>query len=234
MMKDSTSILIVDDEQSVCDLLNEELSEKGYSCETVQDSQDALDKLRTGFYDVALLDIRLPGISGIDLLREVKNSTKTVIIMITALSDANTIIESMKLGASDYLVKPFNLESVHASIRNALSNGLGSRYSKPTDVTPRKDSEDCEIKKLDAITRGIEIKLDIMNNRSEFITSHTVKVARELGISERQIEIWVKRRDRHLKTHELVIQKFSESALAQYAFGTTSEYMADPALLNED
>jgi DNA-binding response OmpR family regulator len=179
------------------------------------------------------LDIKLPGISGVDLLRELGCSTKTVIIMITALSDANTIIESMKLGARDYLVKPFDLESMHDSIEAALSNRLGSRCSEPANA-PKDNDKDREMNKLDAIARGIEIKLDIIDNRSEFIMYHTIKTARELGITERQIEIWTKRRYARLKTHELTIQRFSESALAQYAFGTTSEYLADPEFLNKD
>ncbi len=121
MVSKKPNVLIVDDEQVVCDLLHDELSERGYLCTTVLSGDDALGKLAKQDFDVVLLDIRLPGMSGMEVLREIwLNHGNTATIMITAVNDVDTAVEAMKLGASDYIVKPFDLDRVNTSIRAAL------------------------------------------------------------------------------------------------------------------
>ena len=114
-------VLIVDDEQVVCDLLHDDLSDRGYLCATALNGDEALKNLAKQDFDVVLLDIRLPGMSGMEVLREIwLNHSKTATIMITAVNDVDTAVEAMKLGASDYIVKPFELDRVDASIRTTL------------------------------------------------------------------------------------------------------------------
>ena len=121
MTKKKPSVLIVDDEQVVCDLLHEELSDRGYLCTTALNGDDTFANLAKQDFDVILLDIRLPGMSGMEVLREIwLYHSSTTTIMITAVNDVATAVEAMKLGASDYIVKPFNLDRVDTSIRNAL------------------------------------------------------------------------------------------------------------------
>jgi len=114
------SVLIVDDESVVCDVLYDGLSERGYLCTTVLNGNEALAKLATEDFNVVLLDIRLPGMSGMEVLWEIwLKQGNTATIMITAVNDVNTAVKAMKLGASDYLVKPFDLDRVETSIRTA-------------------------------------------------------------------------------------------------------------------
>ena len=171
-----TSVLIVDDEQVVCEFLDDELSERGYLCTTALDGNAALAELETGHFDVVLLDIRLPGISGMEVLREVLVRHRNIaIIMVTAINDVDTAVEAMKLGASDYIVKPFDPDAVEASIRGA---------AKTRRTSGRHLSE------MDAIASGVKVLLDPYLGYSEMVTQRTVDIARRLGIDEEQIQTW--------------------------------------------
>ena len=122
-------VLIVDDEQVVCDLLSEELTERGYLCTAVLSGQEALAKTKEEHFDLVLLDVRLPGMSGMEVLRKLSEERPSFpVIMITALNDASTAVEAMKLGAYDYIVKPFDLGQVESCMRRALKQrGAKSR-----------------------------------------------------------------------------------------------------------
>ncbi len=176
MVSQKPRILVVDDEQVVCDLLREELSERGYLCTTVLSGDDALTKLATEDFNVVLLDIRLPGMSGMEVLREMwLDHGNTATIMITAVNDVTTAVEAMKLGAADYIVKPFNLDKVNASIRTVLET---QQVSKPST-------------QMDAIARGVETKLVPFSAYSKVVTQRATDIARQLGIAEAEIQRWV-------------------------------------------
>ena len=176
MVDKKTSVLIIDDEQVVCDLLYDELNERGYLCTTALNGNDALANLATQDFDVALVDIRLPGMSGMEVLREIwLNHENTATIMITAVNDVDTAVKAMKLGASDYIVKPFNLDRVNASIRTALETKQATK-KPPTE--------------MDAIARGVEATLDLFSSYSKIVTQRTVDIARHLGIAEEKIQRW--------------------------------------------
>ncbi len=170
------SILIVDDEQVVCDLLHDELSDRGYLCTTALNGDEALKNLAKQDFDVVLLDIRLPGMSGMEVLREIwLNHINTATIMITAVNDVDTAVEAMKLGASDYIVKPFELDRVDTSIRTALET---------------KQTAEKSLAEMEAIARGVEAKLDPFSAYSKVVTQRTIEIARHLGIAEEEIQRW--------------------------------------------
>ena len=176
MVNKKPSVLIVDDEQVVCDVLYEELSERDYLCATALSGKDALAKLATEDFAVVLLDIRLPGMSGMEVLREIwLNHSNAATIMITAVNDVSTAVEAMKLGASDYLVKPFDLDRVATSIHTALETKQAAQKS-PTEI--------------DAIARGVEVKLDPFPAFSRVVTERTIDIARQLDIAEAEIQQW--------------------------------------------
>jgi DNA-binding NtrC family response regulator len=176
MTPKNPKVLIVDDEQVVCNLLREELSERGYLCTAVLSGNDALVKLAKEDFDVVLLDIRMPGMPGMDVLRETwLNHSHTAVIMITAVNDADTAVQAMKLGASDYIVKPFDLGRIDTSIRAALK-------SKP--ATDKSSAA------MDAIARGVEAKLDPVSSYSKMVTQGTIDITRKLGISDKETQKW--------------------------------------------
>ncbi len=120
-MPEEKDILVVDDEPLIRDILVRKLTSSGYRPVAVENAFEALDKMREKPFPVILSDIMMPGIDGIELLKKVRSGyPDTAVVMITAVSNANAAIEALKEGASDYLIKPFNLEEIVMSIANAL------------------------------------------------------------------------------------------------------------------
>ncbi len=116
----SYSIFIIDDEETIRDGLTMAL-DSDYKIHSFSNAEDALEKIPSLLPDLILLDIGLPGMSGIDALGKIKGIFPDIpVIMITAYEDVHTVISAMKLGAYDYVVKPIQMEGLEATIRNAL------------------------------------------------------------------------------------------------------------------
>ena len=234
MVDENPQVLIVDDEAVVCSMLYDELSERGYLCTTAFNGNDALDKLVTKDFDVVLLDIKLPGISGMEVLRKMQsNHPNTAAIMITGINDVDVAAVTMKLGASDYIVKPFDLDRVNASICTVLETRKhhctgGGEEDKP--VVEEFSSE------MDAIARGVEVKLDLLVGYSEKVTQRTIELARQLGIAEEEIQRWAAVRARleaeRNRSITASLDKLRESPLAQCVMGMTDPHQ-HPSSLNE-
>ena len=114
-------ILIVDNEKSMRDFLSIVLKKEGYWVETAEDGDHALKCFEKDIFDLVLTDIKMPRVSGLELLKALKSvSSETVIVMMTAFASTETAIEAMKEGAYDYLTKPFQIDEVKLIIKNAL------------------------------------------------------------------------------------------------------------------
>ncbi|WP_419888664.1 response regulator transcription factor [Neobacillus niacini] len=115
------SILVVEDEEKIARVLELELEYEGYEVTKALDGLDALEAYRTGNWDLILLDVMLPGLSGIELLRRIrKNDRLTPVILLTAKSSVEDKVSGLDLGANDYITKPFHIEELLARIRAAL------------------------------------------------------------------------------------------------------------------
>lgn len=113
-------VLIADDEESIRMVLGTALSQAGHEVETVATGGDALNALTDGDFDVAILDIRMPDLSGLDVLERIRATDKPVImIVVTAQNTMANAIEAMKRGAFNYLTKPFDLDEVRALVTRA-------------------------------------------------------------------------------------------------------------------
>jgi putative PEP-CTERM system response regulator len=120
MMNNKPLILIVDDEESLRHSMRMALEGK-YAVETAKDGKTALDIVKEKPVDVALLDIRLPEVDGIEVLKQIREIDETIpVIMITAVITVNTAVEAMKIGAYDYITKPFNIDELQILITKAL------------------------------------------------------------------------------------------------------------------
>lgn len=114
-------ILVVEDEEKIARLLELELEFEGYTVTKAEDGIEALEKFRTGEWDLILLDVMLPGIDGIEVLRRIrKTDPVTPIIMLTAKSSVDDKVTGLDLGANDYVTKPFSIEELLARIRACL------------------------------------------------------------------------------------------------------------------
>ncbi len=119
-------ILVIDDEPVICDGCRLPLADQGFVVDTCQSGTKGLEMLLGGEYDLALLDMKLPDMNGMEILRHVKNEKPGIyIIVMTGYSTVQNAVEAMKLGAVDYLAKPFKLGQLVDRVRAALSQDDG-------------------------------------------------------------------------------------------------------------
>ncbi|MGZ3745305.1 MAG: sigma-54-dependent transcriptional regulator, partial [Pseudobdellovibrionaceae bacterium] len=114
-------ILVVDDEESIREFLEIMLKKEGYEITLAEDGQKAKDLLAKKSFDMVISDLQMPHVTGIELLKHVKETAPEIVfMMITAFGTAETAVEAMKMGAYDYITKPFKIDEVRLNIHNAL------------------------------------------------------------------------------------------------------------------
>jgi two-component system, NtrC family, response regulator AtoC len=110
-------ILVIDDEKVIRDVLEAFLAKKGYEVVSASSAEEGIEKLKTEKPKVILLDIRMPGMSGVDAIKRIREIDKDVgILMATAVLDEEIARQTIKLGASDYIIKPFDLNYLEKSL----------------------------------------------------------------------------------------------------------------------
>ncbi len=123
-MTEQAKILVVDDEKLICMSLRNRLAKEGYEVLTAASGEEGLEAVRDESPDLILLDIKLPQADGIEVLKEVKAIDPAIsVIMITAYGNVETAVTAIKLGASDYINKPFNMDEVAVIVKNVLETG---------------------------------------------------------------------------------------------------------------
>ena len=115
-----TKILLVDDEVRMLDLLELYLEPRGFLCDKVNSGEAALEKIKSNKYEVVLLDVMMPVISGFQVCKLVRTFSTVPIIMLTAREAKEDVVKGLKLGADDYITKPFNEEELVARIHSVL------------------------------------------------------------------------------------------------------------------
>ena len=116
-----TGILVVDDEPAIRDLLQEGLKDSGYSCTIASNGYEALDRLKEREFSLVLSDIDMPRMDGVKLLQALQEGHPDIeVVMITGVVDVEVALQAIRMGASDYLTKPFNLEEVRFTIQKVL------------------------------------------------------------------------------------------------------------------
>ena len=153
-MPDQT-ILIVDDEPQIRRVMRTTLSSHGYSIIEAKSGEEALGLIRSEHADLIVLDVNLPGISGLDTCREIRASSDVPIIMLTVRNSERDKVQALDAGADDYVVKPFGVEELMARIRAAL------RRAGPGDAIPAFVSDDLVIdfEKRAVTVKGAPVKL---------------------------------------------------------------------------
>lgn len=136
MIRIPTRVLLVDDEQDFVEILTMRLEEAGEQVTPAYNGQECLEKLAAKEFDVVILDIKMPGMDGIQTLRNIKSSHPLVeVILLTGHGSTETAVEGMKLGAYDYLLKPADFEDLAAKL-------VGARK--------KKDEQDERIRQAEA------------------------------------------------------------------------------------
>jgi DNA-binding response OmpR family regulator len=143
-----SNILIVEDDKEINQLLRKILEENGYKVESAFTGIDVMNMLRVNSYDCVLLDIMLPFKSGDEILRELRSFSDTPAIMITAKDLTRTKVDLLRLGADDYITKPFDIDEVLARIEAVIRR---YRQATPSKTLSYRDIQiDCEAKRVTA------------------------------------------------------------------------------------
>jgi len=118
------SILIVDDDINLCTVLSEELNAIGYEANYLTEGEEVAKVLETGKIDLLLLDLKMPGTDGFKVLQKINNNHNShpKIIVLTAYADVKSAIESARLGASDFISKPYDFDELLITIRKVLQS----------------------------------------------------------------------------------------------------------------
>ncbi|MBI3578916.1 MAG: response regulator [Ignavibacteriales bacterium] len=121
-MAEKNRILVVDDEDALRTVLSSELEGEGYKVNTAGDGAEAITILKSQAFDLILLDIKMPNVDGFEVLKFVKdNHPTTKVIMLTGFADLKNAIESKKLGAEDFVSKPYDLVDLLTTVERVLS-----------------------------------------------------------------------------------------------------------------
>jgi response regulator RpfG family c-di-GMP phosphodiesterase len=197
------SVLIVDDEATVCSVLAKTLSREGFICSTVYDAQGALVMLRQNKFDAVISDLRMPGISGLELLKRCHSEyPHTAFLVVTAVDDVHVGIEAMKLGAVDYLVKPFQAQAVGRSVERALRTqrlelevekyrrGLEEMVEQRTSQlkTALGKIEETYDETLEALGGALDLRDTETAGHSRRVTLYTLKVAQAMDYSGEKLK----------------------------------------------
>src|ERR1700761_3582944 len=124
-------VLLVDDDRELCQMLSEYLDAEHFDVKSVHDGSDALSELQSGEFEIVILDVMLPSVGGLDVLRKLGADCTTPILMLTARGDDVDRIVGLELGADDYLSKPFNPRELVARIR-AILRRISARNARPS------------------------------------------------------------------------------------------------------
>jgi two-component system, OmpR family, response regulator CpxR len=127
-------VLIIDDDEELCELVEEYLSAEGFEVEAVHDGEAGLAAASDGNFDLAILDVMLPGLNGFDVLRQLRERSAMPVLMLTARGDEMERIVGLEIGADDYLSKPFNPRELTARLKAILRRTGGENGDAPEKI----------------------------------------------------------------------------------------------------
>jgi putative two-component system response regulator len=196
-------ILVVDDEVTIRDLLSQFLSAQGFECHTADSGQSALGEIQQSRFDLVISDIRMPAVTGLELLEHVHEHHPTLpVIMITAVADLETAVDAMKQGAADYITKPFDLKKVVGSVQNALQTRVrrlqdDQLQSRLQDMVQSKSyALDSALRSLnvqrdmtlEALVRALDARESETRCHSLRVQSYALRLARQFDLTGQALE----------------------------------------------
>ena len=198
----SPHILIVDDEVEITEILADLLSEE-YECLRAASAEEALAHLHNGEFQLVISDITMPGMSGLDMIPHVKDlSPDTVVVMISGMQTVESAIGALRLGAFDYLMKPFDLRQVEAVVKRALEHHdlvvAKRRYENHLEelVEQRTVELDKALNSLEgayrstlkALTAALETRDSETHGHSERVVTYSLRLGREYGLTSAEMK----------------------------------------------
>jgi two-component system alkaline phosphatase synthesis response regulator PhoP len=146
-------ILVVDDEGAIRYSISKTLQRVGYQVHTAASGEEALEMMQFQDYDVVLTDIRMPGLTGVELLAQIKKQAPdAVVILLTGYASLETAVESLRLGAHDYLVKPSSSQNIRQSVAEGIERARNMRHRRVLLQTIRSNVEELTGERIDENT----------------------------------------------------------------------------------
>jgi len=197
-----SQILIVDDEPELTAILSDLFSGE-HDCTTAGMAEEALQQLAKSDYELVVSDITMPGMSGLDMIPHVKSiSPNSVVVMISGMQTVESAIDALRLGAFDYVMKPFDLRQVEAVVKRALEHQdlivAKQRYEDHLEELVEQRTaeldralnslEDAYRSTLKALTAALETRDLETHGHSERVVSYSLRLGREYGLDSRRIK----------------------------------------------
>jgi putative two-component system response regulator len=194
---DGRRILVVDDEEHVRSIIRERLEIAGYGVTEAGNGREALEKTESGLYAVLLTDIRMPYMDGIALLREMTlRSPGTAGIVMSAHAELDTAVAALKLGACDYITKPFNFDVLLITIENAIRKKSLERQLHDYQMNLEKKIEEqtnlinaMYVQSIQSLIRALEAKDYYTRGHSQRVTMYSVAIGKGMELPPDRIEI---------------------------------------------
>ncbi len=158
-MSDKQRILLVDDDPNISHLVRLYLEKEGYDVTPAARGDEALEAFKRTAPSLVLLDIMLPGIDGLQVLKEIRKTSKTPVIMLTAKDETFDKVLGLELGADDYITKPFENKEMVARVKAVLRRAPGEDESEERDDTLRFPSLTLSLKRYEVAYEGREVEM---------------------------------------------------------------------------
>jgi putative nucleotidyltransferase with HDIG domain len=200
----TSKILIVDDEAPIRALLGEHLQNVGHQVKLASSGVLALELLASGEFDLVLTDVRMPGMNGLELLAEIIRTRPGVgVLMLTACEDLTLAVNAMRIGALDYILKPFRLAEITASVQEALQRRrnqieqtqrmqlLQETVNERTDELRKMLDRlhDASEITLEALVAALDAREHETKAHSKRVSEYTLYLAREMGVDAAQLDV---------------------------------------------
>lgn len=178
-------ILIVDDDIDLCKLISKRLKKEGYIVITLHNGEEVMECLKATYYDLIILDVMLPGVDGFSLLQKIRMSSYLPVIMLTAKDEENDKVYGLRIGADDYLTKPFSINELVERINSILRrcNIFNSNSEKVLKeitfdgiiITPQKRKVVIdEIELMDLTPKEFDILYFLSNHNEQVFTKQQI------------------------------------------------------------
>ena len=190
---DQMSILVVDDEPDMRSTFSHALNRRGYAVEVAANGVEALEKFKSANYNLVISDVKIPEISGMELLSSIKKmSPQTPVIMISAFGTVSNAVAAMQQGASDYILKPFSLEILEKTVTNVMGRSNGNGRSSSSAKTIKSHSRAKNI-----VTQNQQLQKVLEMARGVAASRATILIQGESGTGKELLAAYVHQNSLH-------------------------------------
>ena len=174
-----TSILIVEDDNDINNLICNTLKAEGYQCERAFDGKEGADKIEQNRYDLLLLDIMLPEINGYELLDYVRRIGDTPVIIISAMGQVDERIRGLRMGADDYICKPFQIGELLARVETVLrrTQRMAERLEiEDVAIDPKSRTVTKAGEQVELTVKEFDLLYELMKNKNGFAVAYNAQI----------------------------------------------------------